>query len=193
MNFNYKCLKLMAEVQCWPIWNLDDPGPRNIDPEHLLLSKELINDLDNWTERFDAIYKLDSPNLPLDIGFKSEEEENLFFDDGWLLLARLKEELPKIEWWYDDFRFDEIYQVYPNNKKKKTFAIFPSITPKNIIDIRRLPNDRIVWLEKGDDARGLEHIIKEHTKEFAKKNIPESKIFDVIFTALEKGKIVGYQ
>ncbi|MDW6092424.1 hypothetical protein SBX64_07685 [Vibrio rhizosphaerae] len=66
------------------------------------------------------------------------------------------------------------------------------ITPENVVDIRKLSDGKTVWLETGNDAAGLQHIYR-HANEFAGKGIPKEQIPDAIFTALEKGKIVGYQ
>ena len=71
------------------------------------------------------------------------------------------------------------------------------ITPENVIDIKKLPDGRIVWLESGKATgprpAGLKHIIADHGSEFAGKGISEADIPDAIFTALRDGKIVDYQ
>lgn len=36
------------------------------------------------------------------------------------------------------------------------------ITPESVVDIRKLPDGRTVWLETGSDAAGLQHIYKRH-------------------------------
>lgn len=101
-------MKLMAEVQCWALWGMDNAD--NIDPSMLPISEELIIQLNEWSERFDAIYKLDDPNFHLNIGFPTIDAKNLFYDDGWLLLERLKLELPYIDFWYRDARHEGIMQ-----------------------------------------------------------------------------------
>lgn len=63
----------------------------------------------------------------------------------------------------------------------------------NIIDVRKLPNGRTVFLETGNSKAGLEHITSRHSTDFANKGILENQIPNAVFTALEKGKIVGYQ
>ncbi len=108
----YRKLKLMSEVQCWAIWNMDDVG--NIDPSDLPLSKALVDDLNEWSDRYDTIYKLHEPNFHVDISFASKEEEDRFYNDGWSLLARLKLEMPSVEWWYKDDRYDGFLSEKPS-------------------------------------------------------------------------------
>lgn len=107
-----KKLKLMPEVHCWPVWNVDDAG--NVDPSLLPLSEALIADLNKWSERFDTIYRLDEANFHLDVSFASKEEENIFYDDGWKLLDRLKQEMPDVEWLYRDHRQDGLLSEKPS-------------------------------------------------------------------------------
>ena len=108
-----KQLKLMAEVQCWALWNMVESD--NIDPSSLPISKILINDLNDWSDRFDEIYKLDAPNFHMSIGFESEEVENEFYNDGWLLHERLKSEMPNVDFWYRDMRYQELLQKRPSS------------------------------------------------------------------------------
>ena len=65
------------------------------------------------------------------------------------------------------------------------------ITIENVVDIRKI-NGKTVWLETGNKTAGLEYIYK-HADEFAGKGITKSQIPDALFTALEKGKVVGHQ
>jgi hypothetical protein len=61
------------------------------------------------------------------------------------------------------------------------------MTIKDVIDIWEIPDgqrvsgttSKIVWLEKGGKRAGLAHIIRNHQKEFDKKNIPVDKYADV--------------
>ena len=66
------------------------------------------------------------------------------------------------------------------------------ITPENVVDIRSI-NGRTVWLETGNSSAGLQHIVGKHGPEFAQRGIMEAQIPDVIFTALQKNNVVGYQ
>jgi filamentous hemagglutinin len=66
------------------------------------------------------------------------------------------------------------------------------ITPENVVDIRSI-NGRTVWLETGNSNAGLRHIVGEHGPEFAQRGIPEAEIPDVLFAALQRNNVVGYQ
>lgn len=65
------------------------------------------------------------------------------------------------------------------------------ITPENVIDIRKLPDGRTVWMETGSDAAGLQHIYKRHEIDFANKSIPRDQVSTVVMNAIEHGKVVG--
>lgn len=108
-------LKLMAEVQCWAIWDMDMPD--NLDPYTLPISRQLAEEINQWSDRLDSIYKLDQPNFQIDISFSSKQEEDRFYDDGWRLLDRLKNEMPVIDWWYRDHRLDTIRQDRPRGEQ----------------------------------------------------------------------------
>lgn len=85
-----KKIKLMADYECFPLWGtaLDDLG--DISPEELPISQELKNSLYEWAERFNAILNIEDPASS---GFKNEEEEKLFIDDGYKLAQCLRNEL----------------------------------------------------------------------------------------------------
>jgi hypothetical protein len=101
-------MKLMADYQCWCLWDMNDP--RNVNPDALPISEELKKILHSWEEVFDQTLDLvDNTN----IGFKDENSYNSFYDTGWALLALLRFELPSIEWWYRDRRFDHLLNSKP--------------------------------------------------------------------------------
>lgn len=108
----YRKLKLMAEVQCWAVWDVSGLSD-DIDPSKLPLSRQLIEDLNSWSERLDATYKLDDPNFHLEAGFKLGEEDQ-FYDDGWELFERLKNEMPETEWSYRDHRYQSLLFEKPS-------------------------------------------------------------------------------
>ena len=67
------------------------------------------------------------------------------------------------------------------------------ISPENVVEARRLPDGRSVWLETGNDTAGLQHILKEHGPEFAQRGIAEGDVGRFVMDAVENGTIVGYQ
>lgn len=99
MNNIPKKIKLMADYQCWCLWDIENPT--NIDPQSLPLSEELKSRLRAWEETFDKNLDLrDHTN----IGFRSKKEFDLFYDTGWDLFIELKKELKNIEICYKDGR-----------------------------------------------------------------------------------------
>lgn len=67
------------------------------------------------------------------------------------------------------------------------------ITPENVIDIRKLPDGRTVWLETGSDAAGLQHIYKRHEIEHGKvvgKN-GAANVYRIIHNGAEHHIAVG--
>ncbi len=67
------------------------------------------------------------------------------------------------------------------------------ISPDKVVMITRDPNGRIVWLEKGNDNSGLQHIINEHGHEFNGRGISNEDIPDYVLEAVYQGNIVGSQ
>ena len=65
------------------------------------------------------------------------------------------------------------------------------VTPQNVVNIRRLPDGRTVWLETGNDTAGLQHIYKRHEIDFVNKGVPRDQISSVGMGALESGAVVG--
>jgi hypothetical protein len=65
-------------------------------------------------------------------------------------------------------------------------------TPGNVLDIQRMPDGRLAFLESGSSNGGLAHIL-EHAPQFAKVGIRVEQIPEAVMTAVTRGKIVGYQ
>ncbi|MBW4603267.1 MAG: hypothetical protein KME29_27830 [Calothrix sp. FI2-JRJ7] len=65
-------------------------------------------------------------------------------------------------------------------------------TPQKIVRITKLSEGKIIFLEEGDDERGLQHILAK-AKQFANIGINEDEILDAVMAAVTTGKIVGYQ
>jgi filamentous hemagglutinin len=66
-------------------------------------------------------------------------------------------------------------------------------TPENVVATARSPSGTVVFLETGNSASGLSHILQEHAADFANVGISEAQIPSVIMRAVSEGKIVGYQ
>jgi hypothetical protein len=62
-----------------------------------------------------------------------------------------------------------------------------------LVDIYRLPNGKIAFLEEGNEKAGLAHIIKQHGDDFARRGVSEEEVPDLIRKALTEGKQVGMQ
>lgn len=98
----------MADYQCWCLWDMIDP--KNVNPDTLPIPKALMERLHSWELAFDRTLDLfDQTN----IGFKDEQEYNLFYEEGWELFDALRVELPEVEWWYRDRRYAEILDARP--------------------------------------------------------------------------------
>ena len=46
-------------------------------------------------------------------------------------------------------------------------------TVDDVISILKTPDGKLMWLEKGNNSSGLEHIISRHSKEFAERGITD--------------------
>lgn len=83
-----KRIKLMAEYNYYPLWEMDDVG--DIDPSDLRLSDETIERLLQWAKIYDGIINWDEPYLA---GFASEKERIAFEGEGISLWQQLQKEL----------------------------------------------------------------------------------------------------
>ncbi|APU15725.1 MULTISPECIES: hypothetical protein [Actinoalloteichus] len=67
------------------------------------------------------------------------------------------------------------------------------IRPKNVTRMTRMPNGRIVWIEEKNPDGGQDHILDDdRIDEFRRMGVPEEDIMDLVFTALDRGTVVGY-
>ena len=64
---------------------------------------------------------------------------------------------------------------------------------EKIVRIAKQADGKIVFLEEGNADAGLQHILEEHSSQFADQGIETDQIPDSIITAVTEGKIVGYQ
>lgn len=81
-------IKVMADYDCWPLWNPNPP--RNVDPAELAISDELAADLAGWAADFDL--NLDRED-PARSGFSSPREAEAFVARGQVIVDRLQDEL----------------------------------------------------------------------------------------------------
>ena len=59
--------------------------------------------------------------------------------------------------------------------------------------ITKAKNNKIVWLEKGNNLSGLQHIINRHGNQFLDKGIKKEDLPVFLKTTIENGKIIGKQ
>jgi hypothetical protein len=65
--------------------------------------------------------------------------------------------------------------------------------PDGVVDLRRLSDGRIVFLEQGNSRAGLVHIVKAHGEDFVRAGIALDHIPHAVMEALTTGKIIGFQ
>lgn len=92
--------------------------------------------------------------------------------------------------WYDKNNpiakvlIKEVKEKYGENKIKE----------KDVVDIMKLSDGRIVWLENGEHTnRGLAHIATEHLLEFKQKGINKTILPTLILDVAANGTVIGYQ
>lgn len=85
-----KCIKLMADYQCHPLWNMSKDEYGDLNPDDLPISQHLKNQLHSWAQAFDATLNMD---YPPDSGFESAEAEVEFKREGYRLAEQLRKEL----------------------------------------------------------------------------------------------------
>ncbi|MEH2281438.1 MAG: hypothetical protein V7K90_08850 [Nostoc sp.] len=66
-------------------------------------------------------------------------------------------------------------------------------SPEKIVRIAKQTDGKIIFLQEGNAEAGLQHILEEHSLEFADQGIEPNQIPDAIITAVTQGKIIGYQ
>lgn len=85
-----KAIKLMADYQCHPLWDMTTGQYGDIDPADLPLSEELKRRLNEWARRYDETLNMESPQ---DSGFKNDSLETEFNVEGHRLAECLRNEL----------------------------------------------------------------------------------------------------
>jgi hypothetical protein len=85
-----KTIKLMADYQCHPLWDVSPDNYGDIDPEILPISRTLKGELTKWARTYDATLNMADPAKS---GFENKKAEANFKHQGQLLASRLQEEL----------------------------------------------------------------------------------------------------
>lgn len=83
-------IKVMADYQCHPLWELSPGECGDIDPNTLPISEELKQKLTDWAALFDETLDISDP---ANSGFKSGEVESDFKAQGIKLAEQLQKEL----------------------------------------------------------------------------------------------------
>jgi hypothetical protein len=91
-----KKIKLMAEYQYYPLWDLEEPD--NLNPAELPLKKETVERLLQWAKTYDRVLNWDDPASS---SFANEEDAKAFEAEGRSLWQQLQKELtPNYEVFY---------------------------------------------------------------------------------------------
>ncbi|AUT64907.1 hypothetical protein [Paraburkholderia terrae] len=83
-------IKLMADYQCFPLWEASPGVVGNINPQDLPISSLLKQKLMTWAATFDATLNM---NDPASSGFENEQAANEFRLEGETLARSLQNEL----------------------------------------------------------------------------------------------------
>jgi hypothetical protein len=85
-----RVIKLMADYQCYPLWEASPGVVGNIDPDELPISERLREDLALWAEQYNNTLNIGNP---AESGFTSDSAKEEFKRMGLELGERLKDEL----------------------------------------------------------------------------------------------------
>ncbi|OAI75554.1 hypothetical protein RSP799_23330 [Ralstonia solanacearum] len=83
-------IKVMADYQCHPLWDISPGAYGDIDPNTLPISEGLKQKLTDWAASFDETLDIEDPAKS---GFKSIEVEAAFKARGIQLAEQLQKEL----------------------------------------------------------------------------------------------------
>lgn len=89
-------ITLMVDWETWPLWvSADEDIPDSYSVSEIAeivpLSSELLEKISNWNAEFQDKYNKSSPQ---DSGFASEQELQVFLDEGRILAQCLRSECP---------------------------------------------------------------------------------------------------
>lgn len=85
-----KHIKLMADYDCHPLWDMTSGKYGDVSPDELPISKKLQSRISEWAAEYNET--LDREN-PENSGFASEELEHEFKKEGALIADLLQTEL----------------------------------------------------------------------------------------------------
>jgi hypothetical protein len=85
-----KKIKVMADYQCHPLWDMSPGMYGDVDPNALPISSELKEQLADWARMFDETLNMADP---VSSGFASTEADAAFQAQGIRLAERLRNEL----------------------------------------------------------------------------------------------------
>lgn len=85
-----KTLKLMADYQCHPLWDMTPGKYGDINPNDLPISEDLKSKLAKWAYLYDETMDMDDP---IKSGFRSENEAAEFIRFGNEIAGELMSEL----------------------------------------------------------------------------------------------------
>ena len=85
-----RTIKMMADYECFPLWEASPGQVGNIDPATLPISKHLQDDLLSWAAAYDLTLNREDP---LSSGFSTPQQEEAFRKTAQELAYRLKTEL----------------------------------------------------------------------------------------------------
>jgi len=85
-----KLMKLMADYECFPLWEVLDDGTMNVNPDDLPVAGDLKAALRIWAASYDRTL---NQEYPPDSGFTTPEEEAAFEAEGRRLWEELQAQL----------------------------------------------------------------------------------------------------
>ena len=98
--------KLMADYECWPIWETSEGQYCNVDPAVLGLSERLIDRIEAWADLYDTTYNKENPAQS---GFMSTDAQSQFEHEGLAIWWALQAALPEAEVSYFSESFQRLY------------------------------------------------------------------------------------
>ena len=98
--------KLMADYECWPVWETTGGEFCNLDPQLLGLSDALVNRIEAWADLYDATLQSDDPAAS---DFTNETDRLSFEHEGLTIWWAMQLALPDAEISYFSELFQRLY------------------------------------------------------------------------------------